>query len=329
MNSLEKPRFSIVVPAYNEASYLGPALQALQQQDFRGFYEIIVVDNDSTDGTGEIAAGYGVTVVRETARGVCQARQRGTIEARGEIVVSTDADTVQPRDWLTRIDGQFRRSDRIVAVAGPCRYENPSWWARLFPRLLFGGVDRVFVLTGRVVYVSATNTAFRRSAFPGYDSTLTQGGDEVDLLRRLRRRGRVVWDRSNIVTTSSRRLQKGLLYTFFVSFLTFYLLAYLLNRVSSQQILGMAPAFRQERRPPDRRRRRRGRGSSSSARAGLGPPRRALPSASAAVLRVRWSDRLSWRPVLALALFVPIWAGLARYALPAAVENLMRFWTGL
>ncbi|HWH99163.1 MAG TPA: glycosyltransferase family A protein, partial [Propionibacteriaceae bacterium] len=140
----ERPRFSVVVPAYNEASYLGPTLQALQQQDFRGLYEIIVVDNNSTDGTGEIAAGYGVTVVRETARGVCQARQRGTIEARGEVVVSTDADTVQPRDWLTRIDRQFRRSDRIVAVAGPCRYENPSWWAHLYPKVLFGAVNRVF-----------------------------------------------------------------------------------------------------------------------------------------------------------------------------------------
>ena len=67
-----------------------------------------MVDNNSTDGTGEIAASYGVTVVRGTCAGVCQARQRGTIEARGEIVVSTDADTVQARDWLTRIDRQFR-----------------------------------------------------------------------------------------------------------------------------------------------------------------------------------------------------------------------------
>ena len=64
---------------------------------------------------------------------------------------------------------------RIVAVAGPCQYENPSWWARLYPKLLFGAVDRVFAWTGRVFYISATNTAFRRSAFPGYDSTTDPG----------------------------------------------------------------------------------------------------------------------------------------------------------
>jgi len=325
MNSPVEPRFSIVVPAYNEAAYLGPALHALLQQDFAEPYEIIVVDNDSTDRTGEIAASYGVTVVRETARGICQARQRGTIEARGEIVVSTDADTVPPRDWLTRIDRQFRCSDRIVAVAGPCQYENPSWWARLYPTLLFGAVEWVFAWTGHVLYISATNTAFRRSAFPGYDATLTQGGDELDLLRRLRRRGRVVWDSSNIVTTSARRLQQGLLYTFFNAFLTFYLLAYLLNRVSSRQILGMAPVFRHERRAQQRQ--GGGRGSSHPVHAGIPPRRRALRSTGAAVLRVLWPERLTWRAVLAWALFVPIWAGLASIGLSAEVDSLIRFWT--
>ena len=324
MTSPVVPRFSIVVPAYNEAAYIGPALQALLQQDFAEPYEIIVVDNDSMDRTGEIAASYGVTVVTETARGVCQARQRGTIAARGEIVVSTDADTVPPRDWLARIDRQFRCSDSIVAVAGPCQYENPSWWARLYPKLLFGAVQRVFAWTGHVLYVSATNTAFRRSAFPNYDSTLTQGGDELDLLRRLRRRGRVVWDSTNIVTTSSRRLQQGLLYTFFISFLTFYLLAYLLNRVSSRQILGMAPVFRQERRAQQRQ--RGGRRKSSRVHAGPGPRSRAVRSTGAAVLRAFWPGRLTWRAVLAWALFVPLWAGLASYVLSAEVESLVRFW---
>jgi glycosyltransferase involved in cell wall biosynthesis len=205
-----RPRFSIVVPAYNEAAYLDDTLRALLQQDFRGPFEVIVVDNNSTDGTREIAARHGATVVCEPARGVCQARQRGTIETCGEIVVSTDADTTQPPDWLSRIDCQFRSSAEIVAVAGPCRYQDPSWWAYLYPKMLFGAVHRISSLTGRVSYVTATNTAFRRSAFPGYDLTMTQGGDELDLLRRLRRRGRVVWDPDNVVTTSARRVQKGI-----------------------------------------------------------------------------------------------------------------------
>jgi glycosyltransferase involved in cell wall biosynthesis len=319
-----QPRFSIVIPAYNEAAYLDAALRALQQQDFSGSYEIIVVDNNSTDETCEIAARHGVTVVREPARGVCQARQRGTIEARGEIVVSTDADTTQPRDWLSRIDRQFRRSDQIVAVAGPCRYEDASWWAYLYPKMLFGAVHRISALTGHVSYVSATNTAFRRSAFPGYNLTMSQGGDELDLLRRLRPRGRVVWDPDNVVTTSARRLQKGLFYNLFVTFLTFYLLAYLLNRLSSRQILGMAPAFRQK----TRTRRRRGRRSGSGV---LAEPRRrwskgALQTANAAILRLGWREGLSWRGVLILAATVTACLAVNSYALAEAVEGALRFW---
>ena len=88
------------------------------------------------------------------------------------------------------IDARFAESERVVAVAGPCRYKNPSWWAKAFPILLFGLVAAIHALTGFVFYVSATNFAIRRTAFPGYDLNLTQGGDELDLLRRLRRRGR-------------------------------------------------------------------------------------------------------------------------------------------
>jgi len=243
----DRLRFSVIVPAYNEAAYLDRALGSLLHQDYDGEYEVIVVDNNSSDDTAAIAAQYGVQVVTEPQQGVCAARQRGVDCARGEIIISTDADTTQPRDWLRTIDARFAASERVVAVAGPCRYKNPSWWAKAFPILLFGLVAAIHALTGFVFYVSATNFAIRRTAFPGYDLNLTQGGDELDLLRRLRRRGHVSWERHNVVTTSARRLQRGLLYNFFISFLVYYVLAYWLNRLSQRQTFGMAPAFRHER----------------------------------------------------------------------------------
>jgi glycosyltransferase involved in cell wall biosynthesis len=222
----------------------------LLHQDYNGRYEVIVVDNNSTDGTAAIAAQYGVPVVKEPQQGVCAARQRGVDCTSGEIIISTDADTTQPPDWLRAIDARFAQSERVVAVAGPCRYQDPSWWAKAFPVLLFGLVAKVYALTGFVFYVSATNIAVRRTAFPGYDLRLTQGGDELDLVRRLRRRGHVSWDRQNVVTTSARRLQRGLLYNIFISFLVYYMLAYWFNRLSQRQTFGMAPAFRQEHRRP-------------------------------------------------------------------------------
>lgn len=72
---------------------------------------------------------------------------------------------------------------------------------------------------------------------------MTQGGDEVDLLRRLQAVGPVTFDRGNPTSTSSRRLHQGLVYNVLVTFLWYYLMAYWLNRLLHRQILGMAPAF--------------------------------------------------------------------------------------
>lgn len=83
-------RFSVVIPCFNEEDYIGEALQSLQAQDTQATYEIIVVDNKCDDHTAEIAMGYGVRVVSETVPGVCAARQKGTLEAKGEIIISTD-----------------------------------------------------------------------------------------------------------------------------------------------------------------------------------------------------------------------------------------------
>lgn len=229
-----EPRISVVVPAFNEQDYLGEALTSLGRQDFAAPYELIVVDNNSTDATATIARSRGVRVLHEPRPGVCAARQRGTAAARGAIVVSTDADTVHPPDWLARIDAEFRRSSGVVLVAGPCRYSTPSWWAALYPKLLFGAVGRIHRHSGRLVYVTATNTAFLRSAFPGYDPALTQGGDELDLLRRLRGSGRAVWLPDNIVDTSPRRLQRGVCYSIVVTLLGRYLLTYLRDRLAAR-----------------------------------------------------------------------------------------------
>jgi glycosyltransferase involved in cell wall biosynthesis len=247
-------RISVVVPAYNEEMYLADTLSSLLRQSFPLPYEVIVVDNNSTDGTARLAQSFGVTVLKEPQPGVCAARQAGTAVARGDIVISTDADTVHPRDWLSRIDAAFCRSEDVILVGGPCRFLNPPWWAALYPKLMFGAVGQVHLRTGRLLYITATNTAFRRAAFPGYDPTLSQGGDELDVLRRMRGRGRAVWLSHNVVSTSSRRLSRGLLYAVVVSLFTHYLLAYLLNGLTAQMWFGTAPAFRtQPRRRPRHR----------------------------------------------------------------------------
>ncbi len=243
---MDPVRFTIVIPAFNEAAFLGRTLESLAQQDFGGDFEVIVVDNNSTDGTADVARSYGAQTLFESRPGVCWARQLGTAAARGEIVLSTDADTVHPPEWLSRIDARFRAADGCVAVAGPCRFAGAPLWARLYPTILFGLVHLVFLITGRVLYATATNIAFRSCAFGGYETALTQGGDELGLLRSLRRRGPIIFDKSNVVTTSARRLRRGLVYNVFVTLLYYYVFGYLVNRLASRTLLPTAPAFRDE-----------------------------------------------------------------------------------
>jgi glycosyltransferase involved in cell wall biosynthesis len=239
-----RPRFSVVIPAYNEAELLGNCLDSLQDQDFQGRYEILVVDNNSTDGTADVARSRGVTVVHESRAGVCAARQRGTEVASGEIVVSTDADTVFSRGWLSSIDRAFRADPARVAVAGPCRFVDPPWWGHVYTWALFHVVSLVARITGRIMYVTATNIAFRKSAWPGYDTEATQGGDELGLVRRLRSRGKVAFELGNPTLTSSRRLARGLAYNVIVTCMYYYLLGYAVNRLVGRRVIGMAPAFR-------------------------------------------------------------------------------------
>ncbi|MGI8457134.1 MAG: glycosyltransferase family A protein [Propionibacteriaceae bacterium] len=246
-DKITPPRFSVVVPALNEESVLGDCLASLLAQTFSGPFEIIVVDNGSTDATAELATRYDVQVVSETRAGVCFARQRGLSVARGDIVVSTDADTTFSPGWLQLIDERFTAHPDAVAVAGPCSFVDGPWWSGVWQRALFGPVAAVARLTGRVGYVTATNLAFRQVAFDGYNTRLTQGGDELDVLRQLQQRGRVIFANDNPTFTSARRLHRGLLYNVVVSLGYYYVLGYLLNRVTGHRILGSAPSFRRPR----------------------------------------------------------------------------------
>lgn len=245
MPQKSQPRFSIVVPCYNESAYIANAIESLRKQTFKGSYEIIVVDNNSTDKTGEIAKSLGVRVVKEKQAGVCFARQKGTEAARGEIVVSTDADSTFDKNWLKRIDEAFSQSEDVVAVTGPFTYDGGPLWSG-YADILFNGLGLIYKVTGKVLYSPASNLSFKKSAWDGYNTTMTQYGDEMDQLRKLRRKGKVVFNSHNVVKTSARRLQKGLLYNIFITLLAYSILEYNLNRLFKRRFFGQAPAFREE-----------------------------------------------------------------------------------
>ncbi len=218
---MSKRSISVVIPAYNEEALVVDCVRSLKAQNYTGPVEIIVVDNNCTDNTAQLAREAGATVVFQPIVGVCAAREAGSRAATGEIIVSTDADTTFPSNWLGNIAAAFDNDPEIVAVGGTFILIDAPWWGRIYSGLIFTSVKLVRNLTGKLIFIAGSNTAFKKSAFRGYDITLTQGGDELVLLRQLKKEGKIGFLFDNPVLTSSRRLDKG-----FFHFMIFYVLDY-------------------------------------------------------------------------------------------------------
>ena len=97
----DRPTISLIIPAYNEEAYLGACLDAVMANIADRALEIIVVDNNSTDGTKAVVERYpAVTYAFEPEKGITRARQRGFLTARGDILAYVDADTHPPAGWI-------------------------------------------------------------------------------------------------------------------------------------------------------------------------------------------------------------------------------------
>lgn len=203
---------SVVVCTLNRAALLPRLLQRLRpelgQDD-----EVIVVDNGSTDDTGEVvaraAAGspkLAIRYVAEPEQGLSHARNCGILEAKGEIVAFLDDDALPQPGWLAAHRRHYEQDARVGAVGGPIELlfeaERPSWLTGSFEQLLgrydLGGEAKVYGGLEGSHTPSGGNMSFRRSALAEvgpFDVELGRSGDdflageEYDLAHRLFRAG--------------------------------------------------------------------------------------------------------------------------------------------
>lgn len=185
------PRVSVVVCAYNAADTIGECLASLDALTYPDV-EILVVNDGSKDGTGEIARGFSrARVIDIPNGGLSAARNVGLHEATGEIVAYTDADVRVDRDWLTYLVQPFLVSD-VVGSGGPnvVPADDP-WMAQCVARAP-GGPTHVLLDDRVAEHVPGCNMAFRREALlaiGGFNPLYVKAGDDVDLCWRLQARG--------------------------------------------------------------------------------------------------------------------------------------------
>lgn len=121
------PAVSVVIPAYNAAWCVAKAVSSVLQQDFRNF-ELLVVDDGSTDQTAALLEGYGgaLRVIRKTNGGLSSARNAGIREARGEFVAFLDADDWWLPSKLTRQVAYLQAHPSVGFVSTAARVEDPT-----------------------------------------------------------------------------------------------------------------------------------------------------------------------------------------------------------
>lgn len=210
-------KFSVVIPAHNEEKRIGQAITALKKQNVpRSEFEIIVVDNNSTDNTRGVAENVGADkVLLEKKRGTNLARQRGFEESRGEIVAFLDADCEPPPDWLKKIESNLR-AENVAAVSGP--YDYGFQWIKkitdkFYTGFLFKYLDKIlyFLFRKKAGVIIGGNFAAPRwviEKIGGIPPLQFYGDDAAIAMLVARKVGRVVFDSALRVKSSPRRFEK-------------------------------------------------------------------------------------------------------------------------
>jgi len=193
---------SFVVPAHNEERLLGRTLASIHTavRPLSDAYELIVVDDGSTDETAAIAAAHGARVVRVEYRHIARTRNAGARTAAGQTLIFVDADTVvTTRTIRASLDAL---SDGAVGGGANVDFDGElAPWARLLLPVL-----RAVLRTGRLAagcYVFCTRHAFDRVG--GFDERL-YASEEIAFSRALRRHGRVVIVKEPVLS-SGRKLR--------------------------------------------------------------------------------------------------------------------------
>ena len=185
-------KYSVIIPAYNAERTLPLTLEALQRQTVPpNEYEIIVVDDGSTDRTAQIAEQYGVQVIRQENQGPAAARNVGVRMAHGEIVLFTDADCAPREDWIEKMTAPFADPE-VVGTKGAYLTRQRALMARFVQLEYEDRYDRM-ARFAQIDFIDTYSAAYRRDVFlanGGFDTIFpTASVEDQEFSFRLAQKG--------------------------------------------------------------------------------------------------------------------------------------------
>jgi glycosyltransferase involved in cell wall biosynthesis len=209
------PSITFIIPAFNEEKLIPFAIHSIQEEmaGRPNDYEILVVDNASTDRTSEVALEHGARVVQELKRGIVAARQAGYLHAKYDLLANIDADNVVPAGWLDQALAGLDAA--TVVVTGPLVYPEFSRPMQV--------LTRFFYFLGKISHhtlgtmVQGGNFIVRKSALDavgGYNTDVVFFGEDTDFAVRMATVGNVKLVPKMRVYSSARRFQvEGIMLT--------------------------------------------------------------------------------------------------------------------
>jgi O-antigen biosynthesis protein len=213
------PRVSVVVASFNGARTLETCLRSLAHLNYPN-YEVILVDDGSTDNTPQIAAQFPeVKSIRHENRGLSAARNTGIAAATGEIVAFTDSDCRADEDWLHYLVGDLLRG-KFIGIGGHNLLPPEDSPVAAAVMVSPGGPAHVMLTDTEAEHIPGCNMAFLKWALEeigGFDPLFRAAGDDVDVCWRLRQRGHdigfspsaVVWHYRRSTVKAYLRQQNG------------------------------------------------------------------------------------------------------------------------
>ena len=231
---------SFVVPAYNEENYLPACLEFILAQiaGREQFFEIVVVNNASTDRTREVALRYpGVRVVDEPRKGLTFARQAGFLSTSGRLIANVDSDSRLTPGWVDRVLAAFAKDSELVALSGPFIYYDLTPTQQIGVRgfyliaWLTYAINRYILRVGSMV--QGGNFVVSRAALErigGFNLSISFYGEDTDIARRMSAVGDVLFTHDLKMYSSARRLKKEGMLTIAARYTVNYLWTTFLKR---------------------------------------------------------------------------------------------------
>lgn len=186
------PKCSVIICSYNGASTTEACLRSMAKIRYPGEFEVVFVDDGSTDSTQEILTHFPwVRNIKQKNMGLSYARNVGMHAATGEIIVYTDSDCEADEDWLYYIALTLKRS-KNAGIGGPNLIPDEGSWVADCVGLSPGGPTHVMIDDRTAEHVPGCNMAFYRYAaleVNGFDPQFRSAGDDVDFIWRLQHRG--------------------------------------------------------------------------------------------------------------------------------------------